>query len=71
MELQGRAWVGQLPSELDGQRADWAALREVRLAALADAPAAFASTLDLEREFDDAEWQRRAGATPWFAARDR
>lgn len=51
-------------------RTDWAALREVRLAALADAPAAFASTLDLERELDDAEWRRRAGASPWFAAWD-
>src|SRR5437764_13735273 len=50
--------------------AEWAALRQVRLAALADSPAAFASTLKREQEFDEAEWRRRAEATPCFLAWD-
>lgn len=37
-------------------------LREVRLAALADSPAAFASTHQREAGFDSAEWERRASA---------
>lgn len=44
------------------RRADVAVLREVRLAALADSPGAFASTYDREAAFDSAEWERRAVA---------
>ena len=43
---------------------DWAALRRLRLRALADAPGAFASTLDAERAFGDDVWRRRAGDDP-------
>jgi GNAT superfamily N-acetyltransferase len=46
---------------------EWASLRRVRLAALADSPAAFASTVERERAFDEAEWRRRV-AWPWFLA---
>jgi len=37
----------------------WAVYREIRLAALAEAPYAFSSTLDRERAFGDALWQQR------------
>jgi GNAT superfamily N-acetyltransferase len=51
-------------------RADeWAAYRQVRLAALAEAPYAFSSTLDGESARDEAWWQdRAANGVPMFVA---
>ena len=43
---------------------DWEALRRLRLRALADAPGAFASTLEAELAFPDEVWRRRAGEDP-------
>jgi ribosomal protein S18 acetylase RimI-like enzyme len=49
---------------------DWAAVREIRLIALAQAPDAFASTLEREQAFDEGEWRRRLEQTAYFGAWD-
>jgi ribosomal protein S18 acetylase RimI-like enzyme len=49
---------------------DWPRLREARLAALAEAPYAFASTLAREQQFTEQTWQERAGRGSTFGAWD-
>ena len=44
--------------------ADWGALRQLRLRALADAPEAFASTLEAEVGLPDEVWRQRAEGGP-------
>lgn len=47
---------------------DWAVLRALRLAALADAPEAFGTTAERERARDEGEWRARIGADSLFLA---
>jgi GNAT superfamily N-acetyltransferase len=72
MERQGMAdeTVTAAGAEIRRVRAgEWAAYRQVRLAALAEAPYAFSTTLDQESAKDDAYWQDRAAhGIPMFIA---
>jgi len=47
---------------------DWELLREARLRALADAPRAFASTLEAERDFPESHWRQLASSDDHHAA---
>jgi len=51
------------------QPADWAICREIRLAALADAPNAFGTTVADEEAMTPADWQTRLTRRSTFAAR--
>ncbi|WP_018637070.1 GNAT family N-acetyltransferase [Parafrankia elaeagni] len=48
---------------------DWKLLREVRLKALREAPHAFASSLELETAFAEADWRHQIQRSTWFLAR--
>jgi len=47
---------------------DWRALRDIRLAALRDAPEAFGSTYDQQATFGEADWLRRIARGGTFLA---
>lgn len=47
---------------------DWATVRELRLAALADSPSAFGSTLSREREFEESRWRSWVSSAAVFVA---
>jgi GNAT superfamily N-acetyltransferase len=48
--------------------ADWSAFRDIRLAALRDAPEAFGSTAEDAEQLEEAEWRRRLARRAVFTA---
>ncbi|QTE28142.1 GNAT family N-acetyltransferase [Pengzhenrongella sicca] len=51
--------------------AQWREVRAVRLAALADSPSAFGSSLQRERQYDEARWREWATSAAVFVASSR
>lgn len=51
------------------EEADWEQVRAIRLAALAESPSAFGSTLAKEREYDEDDWRDWCRDTATFLAR--
>ena len=49
---------------------DWRLLREVRLAALADAPYAYGSSLAAEQDLPEDRWRQRISSGVWVVAVD-
>lgn len=50
------------------QESDWQRVQAVRLAALAESPSAFGSTLAQEREYDEGDWRKWCRDTATFLA---
>lgn len=49
---------------------DWELLRDLRLAALNEAPEAFGASLAREGSFRESHWRMRLRSSAWFAAMD-
>lgn len=49
---------------------DWEQVRDIRLTALQESPAAFASTYAREAAFDEQTWRSRTRTAAWFLAYD-
>jgi len=49
---------------------DWEMFRDLRVAALIDAPAAFGSTVEGERRLRESDWRAKLGSRAQFVARD-